>query len=246
MASYGAMFWFTRNRLSGIEAALHLAEPRVVRAVGRRHAVGLVLGHEVDVDPAVACGATPRRTPAPSAMQAVVRRRRPPSARGRSSRSARRGGVGRGVGRRRAQRRRRLGDEDLALRRRQPRGVDRRALRSAPSLELGEVVRLPVVARAGREQRIEGLLPAACTAHGPTCSPTAAPNCRSGVDRPLASLGIAGIDDGKHHDVLAVHLGGQERQRRRLAQHRPDVELVGRAATKSRYARRTLRPASNG
>ena len=44
----------------------------------------------------------------------------------------------------------------------------------------------------------------------------------------LALLRIARVKQRQDDDLLAVDIGGKERQRRRLAQHRPHRQLVGR------------------
>jgi len=141
-----------------VELLLELHQPLVRRTVGERDAVGLILGEGIDVraaagerlglgekfarpgDAALVLGS---RLPATMHVHHVI---------GVSARVGHR--LGRYAGCLPADR----ADENIALRRRQLAGVfddgsDR------PTVQSGEVVRLPVVARPFRQKWIEGLLP---------------------------------------------------------------------------------------
>ena len=131
-AGAGAMLRFMRNRLAGIEPLLQRLQARVVRAIARGHALGLVLGQEVDV---AAAGRVRRRR-----FEGLARPGRAPwssSLRVRPAavhvhdyvRIAADEGGGRGLHAR--HRTAELGDEDLAFRPRQaaPRRRSRRRAR---------------------------------------------------------------------------------------------------------------------
>ena len=121
-----------------------------------------------------------------------------------------------------------LGHEDLALRSRQAAGggdheVERRIAQRA------EVVRLPVVAAARCQQRIEGGLERGVGRRPQRASPIGIAELQHRGGGALAGFDIAAVDKGKDHHLGAVGRCGKERQRRRLAQHRPHAQFVGRA-----------------
>ena len=93
--------------------------------------------------------------------------------------------------------------------------------------EVGEVVALPVVARARRQQRIERRLPADERVRRDDVGDRLAERAQR-ARRLLALRHVARVAGGEDEDLLAVPFGGQERQRRRLAHHRPGRQLVRR------------------
>lgn len=91
--------------------------------------------------------------------------------------------------------------------------------------ERGEVMRLPIVACAGCQQRIEGLLPGGKRLHSDVGSMrrTELPERR---DRALPRRRISGVGEGKRHHLPAVDRLRQEGEWRRLSQHDPCRQLV--------------------
>ena len=107
-------------------------------------------------------------------------------------------------------------------------------------------MRLPVVARAWREQRIEGLLPRRVRRRPDVLAETRTEAAQP-LDVPFALRQIAVMEDREHDDLAAVHVGRQERQRRRLAQHHPGVERPPARWRRTRdTARESPGSASNG
>ena len=84
---------------------------------------------------------------------------------------------------------------------------------------------LPVVARAGGQQRVEALLPAG-EGHRPDHVGDRLAEAAQLRHRLLALGDVAGVAGGEDQHLAAVPFLGQERQRRRLAHHHPDGELV--------------------
>ncbi len=127
-----------------------------------------------------------------------------------------------------------MADEDLAFGRRQfARVLDDRLDRGVA--DLSEIVRFPVVARARGEQRIEGRLPAGEGVRTDHVGDRLAERAeRRG--RLLARRHVTGVAECEHHDFPAVPVLGQKRQRRRLAQHHPDGQLVGRLGDEAAVA----------
>ena len=156
VAAAASMLGFMRKRFSGSYAADGL-QARVVRPVARGDALAFVLGQEVDV---AAAGRVRSRlledTPRPRAHALVVAAVGPAAVHVHDVvrvAGDERGRVGLDARHRAAE----LGEEDLALRpgqgrRRRDRDVDRVIAQAA------EVVRIPVVAPARGEERIERLL----------------------------------------------------------------------------------------
>src|SRR6476646_8857320 len=93
--------------------------------------------------------------------------------------------------------------------------------------ELCEIVRLPIVSCAGREQRIESLLPLNIGLRTDMLAVSCA-EIAQWSDEPLGFRDWTGVKNRQYHDLLAVNVFRKKRQRRGLAQHRPDVELVRR------------------
>ena len=90
-----------------------------------------------------------------------------------------------------------------------------------------EVVRLPVVARTGREQRIERGLPG-CERHRADLLAGRLAEAAQARREFIAAVDLADPAERDDDDLLAVHRGRQERQRRGLAQHQPGRHLVRR------------------
>ena len=86
---------------------------------------------------------------------------------------------------------------------------------------------LPVVAGAGGEQRVEGLLPGDVGLDADVLAQRGAELAQR-LDERLALLRVTRVEQREHDDLLAVDLLGEERQRRRLAQDGPHGELVRR------------------
>src|SRR5262249_13036454 len=102
------------------------------------------------------------------------------------------------------------GEEDLALGRRQLAGIFDDGLEQLV-VELRKIVRLPVVAGAGGEQRIEGLLPGRIKLHSDVLADRSTKLTQRRDER-LADGWIAGIAQRQRDDLLTVHFGRQERQ----------------------------------
>ncbi len=117
-------------------------------------------------------------------------------------------------------------EKDLALRRRQLPDVRDDGVEE-PVLERREIVGLPVIAGAGGEQRVEGLLPGDVRLDADVFAQGGAELAQR-LDERLTLLRVARIDQRERDDLLAVDLLGEERQRRRLAQDGPHGELVRR------------------
>lgn len=203
---------------------LELHQPVVCRTVGEGDAVDFVLGEEVDVraaagerlraveefacpgDAALVLGG---RLPAGVHVQGVV---------GVSARVGR--CIRRYAGRLAAER----ANEDLAMRRWQLAGVFDDGVDRTVA-ELREVVRLPVIARTRRQERIKGLLPCGVRLHADVFAVCRAESAQR-LNQLLAISGVARIAQGERDDLFSVHLFGQERQWRRLPGKHPDVEVV--------------------
>src|SRR5689334_10425529 len=93
--------------------------------------------------------------------------------------------------------------------------------------KLCEVVRLPVVSCAGREQRIESLLPLNIGLRTDMLAESCA-EIAQWSDEPLGFRDWTGVKNRQHDDFFSVNFLGKKRQRRSLAQYRPDVELFRR------------------
>src|SRR5689334_14715228 len=93
--------------------------------------------------------------------------------------------------------------------------------------KLCEVVRLPVVSCAGREQRIESLLPLNIGLRTDMLAVSCA-EIAQWSDEPLGFRHWTGVKNRQYHDFFSVNFLGKKRQRRGLAQYRPDVELFRR------------------
>ena len=91
--------------------------------------------------------------------------------------------------------------------------------------EVDEVVALPVVPRARGQQRVEGLLPAGEGHRADHVGDRVAEGAQR-RHRLLAVGDVAGVAGGEDQHLAPVPFLGQEGQRRRLAHHRPDGELV--------------------
>ena len=85
---------------------------------------------------------------------------------------------------------------------------------------------LPVVARAGRQQRIECRLPCGKRVRGDHIGDRLAEGAQA-FERLFALLDVAAVAGREDENLLAVPFRGQERKRRRLAHHHPGRELVG-------------------
>ena len=117
-----------------------------------------------------------------------------------------------------------LSDEHFAFRRRDAAGGIGHGVQELVG-QLGKVVGLPVVARTRLEQRIEDLLERR-ERHG---AEMLAYRCAQSAERRHVihgGRGIAMMDERQDDDMGAMHLFGQERQRRRLAQNRPYAQLL--------------------
>ena len=211
------------EQVVGVVAPLDRLQAGEIDAIGLRDALALVLGEEVDVAatraerrrvavqrtrPVAAGRVVGRALPAPVDVHDAARVA--PRVGGFRRRDCRHGAA-------------ELGEEDLALGPRRLLGrldgeVDQSVVHGA------EVVRLPVVACAGGEQRIEGRLE-----RGVGIAPEVAAGGRAEAEhrrgRARAGIGVARVQHREDDHVLAVNRLGQEGQRRRLAQHRPDVEF---------------------
>lgn len=115
-------------------------------------------------------------------------------------------------------------DKDLALRRRQCACVFDDDIDRAVA-ELREVMRLPVVARTRREERIEGLLPCGVRLHPDVLAVRRAEPAQR-PDQLLTLSRVACIAQGEHNDLFPMDVLGQEGQRGRLPHDHPDGELV--------------------
>ena len=91
-----------------------------------------------------------------------------------------------------------------------------------------EVVAFPVVSGTGREQRIEGRLPAGEGVRADDVGDRLAEPAQF-LQRLFPLCRVAGIADREDEDFPAVPVLGQERQRRRLAADGPDRKLFGQA-----------------
>ena len=176
----------------------------VVRAIGGAHAIAFVGGEEVDVDAAAGEGGRGSEEVArpadaarvvgwvrPAAVEVhdelgvAVRVRR--GARGRPGSGAAEGA-----------------EKDLALRGRQLPDVRDDDVEE-PVLERREVVGLPIIAGAGGEQRVEGLLPGDVRLDADVFAQGGAERAqRRDERRPL--LRVARIEQRERHDPLAVDL----------------------------------------
>src|ERR1044071_9212321 len=117
-------------------------------------------------------------------------------------------------------------DKNLALWRRQLAGkLDDRIQRAVS--ELREIVRLPIVSCAGREQWIESLLPLNIGLRTQMLAVGLA-EITQRSDESLGRRDRTGVKNRQYHDFLPVNAFRKEGQRRRLAQHHPDVELLRR------------------
>ena len=115
-------------------------------------------------------------------------------------------------------------DKDLTLRGRQlagifDDGVDRAVAKSR------EVMRLPIVPRAPRQERIEGLLPGGVRLDADLLAVRRAESAQR-LDQFLALSGVARIAQGERDDLFSVDLLRQERQWGCLPGYHPDVEIV--------------------
>lgn len=115
-------------------------------------------------------------------------------------------------------------DEYLGLGRRQRAGVFDDSVDQAVA-ELHQVVRLPVVARTRRQERIERLLPSGERLH-PDVFAEHHPERAQRRDELHPHGGVICVEDGERDDLFPVDVGRQERERRRLSGNHPDVELV--------------------
>jgi len=88
-----------------------------------------------------------------------------------------------------------------------------------------EIVRLPIIARARRQQRVEGLLPGAIRLHADEF-PQRLSEMPHRLDRLSPGLRVAGVKERKRDDPGAVHLRRKKRKRGGLAKHRPDRGLL--------------------
>ena len=171
-AQAGAMFWFMPEQVVRIVLRLELREPLVVRRRTRppRTRCASSSGMKFTYTPPVANGAAASKSSRAQRDALLVLGRRRASACARSSRTATsRCGYAVASARHAVDRRRRgwpmkISHSAIGSWRD---GVDQRR-RSAPSSSSREVVRLPVVARARREQRIERLSASRRTASAPT------------------------------------------------------------------------------
>ena len=93
--------------------------------------------------------------------------------------------------------------------------------------ERRQLDRLPVVVPAVRDGRVEHRLQRGY-GFGSSTSTIGVPNSFSGPHHLDPVLGRAGVAGADHHDRLAVHVLGQERQRRREPQVEDRRQLVGR------------------
>ena len=115
--------------------------------------------------------------------------------------------------------------EDLALRRRQGPDVLDQGVEQAVG-ERREVVRLPVVACAGRQQRVERLLPRRVRLHADVLAQHRAERPQR-IDQRLALRRLAGVADCEREDLRVLYRFRQEGQRWCLARDYPHGELVG-------------------
>src|SRR4029450_4472617 len=88
-------------------------------------------------------------------------------------------------------------------------------------------MRLPIVSRARRQQRVKGLLPLNVGLGADMLAVSIAESAH-GSDEFLRFRDGAGVKDRQHNDFLAVYVLWKKRQWRRLAQYNPDIELLGR------------------
>src|ERR687887_421903 len=87
-------------------------------------------------------------------------------------------------------------------------------------------MRLPVVSRARRQQRVKGLLPLNVGLSADMLAESWAESAQRS-DQFLCLRDRAGVKDRQHDNFLAVNGFRKKGQWRRLAQHRPDIELLG-------------------
>ena len=95
-----------------------------------------------------------------------------------------------------------------------------------PIVYAREVVRLPVVACARREERIERLLPAGVGMRPHDVGDRLA-EATQRLERALAGGHVAGVEHGQDDDLRAVHGDWQEGKWRRFPDHDPGHDVVG-------------------
>src|SRR5262245_47818639 len=93
--------------------------------------------------------------------------------------------------------------------------------------EFCEVMRLPIVSRARREQRVKGLLPRDVRLRTEMLAVRLTESAHWS-DEFLRFRRGAGVEDRQQNDFLAVNVFGKKGQRRCFAQHDPDIEFLRR------------------